>query len=61
MKKQSLIVIFIEVATLGVLLTGCSNNNKAENTVSTTIADSIHVNQTTNEISNNKSAIFRIP
>lgn len=61
MKKQSLIVIFIGVVTLGVLLTGCSNNNKAENTVSTTIADSIHVNQTTNEISNNKSAIFSYP
>ena len=61
MKKQSLIVIFIEVATLGVLLTGCSNNNKAENTVSTTIAYNIHVNQTTNELSNNKSKIFSYP
>ena len=61
MKKQSLIVIFIGVVTLGVLLTGCSNNNKAENTVITTIADSIHVNQTTNELSKNKSEIFSYP
>ncbi len=61
MKKQSLIVIFIEVVTLGFLLTGCSNNNKAENTFSTTIAYSIHVKQTTNELSNNKSKIFSYP
>lgn len=50
MKKQSLIVIFIGVVALGVLLTGCSNNNKVENTVSTTT-----------ELSNNKSGIFSYP